>query len=206
MPAYQKLLVVCAVQQELTALDLPPHIDSLICGVGPVEAGIMLATRLANTAYDLVLNTGVAGGFSPHAEVGARIIVTDEHYVELGREDGTELLLPDNVQVKAYVSLAREMHQQLVHCDAIFGPAVTSASITTTNARACALRLRFPGIVSESMEGFALARAAENANVPLIQLRGISNRVGDRSSGGWDLQAGFQAAASLTHEVIHALM
>ena len=200
-----KMLIICAVAQELLALNLPAHIESFICGVGPVEAGISLAAHLAVHSYDLVINVGIAGGFAPHIDVGARVIVTDEYYVELGREDGVELLLPENARVTNHVSLHHEMHAQLQQCNAIFGPGLTSASITTSNARACALRLRFPGILCESMEGFAVARAAERAGVALLELRGISNRVGDRSSGGWDLQAGFDAANALTHEVIRAV-
>lgn len=205
MALHQKILVVCAVAQELLALGLPRRLESLICGVGPVEAGLALARHLAMTNYDLVLNVGISGGFAPHVDLGSRVIVTDEYYVDLGREDGAELVLPNNARVVTHVPLHNEIHAQLTACNAVFGPAITSASITTSNARACALRLRFPGILSESMEGFALARAAERAGTPLLQLRGISNRVGDRSSGGWNLQTGFHAAAELTRDVIEAL-
>ena len=40
------------------------------------------------------------------------------------------------------------------------------------------------------MEGFAALRAAQRAGVPAIELRGISNRCGDREASGWDFAAG----------------
>jgi nucleoside phosphorylase len=40
------------------------------------------------------------------------------------------------------------------------------------------------------MEGFAVLRAAERAGVPAIELRGISNRCGNRETSGWDFAAG----------------
>ena len=42
------------------------------------------------------------------------------------------------------------------------------------------------------MEGFAALRAAERLRVPAIEVRGISNRCGERESSGWDLDAGIR--------------
>ncbi len=200
----RRILVVCAVVQELQALELPAHIETFVCGVGPIESAIALAAHLAKNSYDLVLNVGIAGGFAPHVDVGSQVIVTAEHYVELGREDGVELVLPEHATICARLQLERPQLTRLDESAIVLGPAITSATITTSHARAASLRLRFPGVVSESMEGFALARAAAQAKIAFMQLRGISNRVGDRASAGWDLQTGFAAAAALAREVIHA--
>jgi nucleoside phosphorylase len=40
------------------------------------------------------------------------------------------------------------------------------------------------------MEGFAVLRAAALAGVRAIEIRGISNRCGDRANGGWNFAAG----------------
>jgi futalosine hydrolase len=40
------------------------------------------------------------------------------------------------------------------------------------------------------MEGFAVLRAAELAGVRAVEVRGISNRVGDRDQSGWNFAAG----------------
>jgi nucleoside phosphorylase len=40
------------------------------------------------------------------------------------------------------------------------------------------------------MEGFAALRAAEIAGVRAVELRGISNRCGDRSRSDWNFAAG----------------
>jgi futalosine hydrolase len=44
------------------------------------------------------------------------------------------------------------------------------------------------------MEGFAVLRAAAAAGVAAVELRGISNIVGDRARGQWDFRAGSAAA------------
>jgi futalosine hydrolase len=201
----RRILVVCAVAQECEALRLPSQIERLICGIGPVEAGMALARRLATERYDRILNIGVAGGFAPHVDVGSCVIVTDEYYADLGREDGGVLRLPDDELLLTHIALDSAFMHEPMECGATLGPAVTSATVTTSDERANVLRSRFAGVVSESMEGYALARAAAKAGVPLMQLRGISNRVGERSNSGWDLEAGLQAAARLTREVLESL-
>jgi futalosine hydrolase len=40
------------------------------------------------------------------------------------------------------------------------------------------------------MEGFAVLRACNRNGIPAIQIRGISNRVGERERSGWNFQAG----------------
>ena len=40
------------------------------------------------------------------------------------------------------------------------------------------------------MEGFAVLRAAQRVDVRAIEVRGISNRVGDRARSGWNFEAG----------------
>jgi futalosine hydrolase len=193
-----RILIVCAVQAELAALPFSAECATLICGVGPVEAGIALARRLARETYDLVVNVGVAGGFAPLVDIGSAVVVSEEHYVELGREDGVPLALPDGIELQTHIAPASSFQLKLANCDAACGPAVTSACITTSDERAAALRSRFPGVLCESMEGFALARAAAQAAVPFVELRGISNRVGNRAVSGWNFEAGLRAAARLT--------
>ena len=50
----------------------------------------------------------------------------------------------------------------------------------------------------ENMEGFALGFAAMGAGLPFLEIRTISNMVGSRQSGDWDLKGalgGLESAA-----------
>jgi nucleoside phosphorylase len=60
--------------------------------------------------------------------------------------------------------------------------------VTATDETAS--RLAGRGAQVESMEGFAVLRAAERAGVRAIEVRGISNRCGARELSGWDFAAG----------------
>ena len=65
---------------------------------------------------------------------------------------------------------------------------MTVSRVTTTEATA--QRLAALGAQIESMEGFAVMRAAQLAGVHTVEVRGISNRVGEPARSGWDFGAG----------------
>jgi len=56
------------------------------------------------------------------------------------------------------------------------------------------------------MEGFAVLRAAQLAGIPAIEIRGVSNLVGERESNGWDFRAGADAAVATTGAFLDVLM
>ena len=153
-----------------------------------------------------MINAGIAGGFRERCTVGDAVVCAREDYVELGLEDGTAFPLPDGQQlvrtVEADAGLLRPFLEGLV--PVIVGRGVTSAIVTSTTARALVLAHRFRADV-ESMEGFAVLRAAALAGVPAIEIRGVSNLVGERASNGWDFRAGANAAVATTEALLDVL-
>jgi futalosine hydrolase len=208
-----KLLIAYAVAEELGDFRYSDRADYAVLGVGPVEAAIALTRKLAQTRYDLVLNVGIGGGF-PGVNVGSAVIVDRAHYVDLGREDASELHLPGGVALITstpaalhllppdFTALAAGPGSSAEASPRYCGPGICSATITTSDERAARLYNLVPGACSESMEGFAALRAAMLAGVPALELRGISNRVGDRELAAWDFRAGAQAAQRLLHDVL----
>jgi len=189
------VLIVCALREELSGFAERPYATVVQSGIGPVEAAIATARALAATRYTLVINTGIAGGFRDHVSVGDSVAVFEDYYVEIGREDGLELDLPSGAMLDEKVvsdpRLLSPYKEGLLGSQ--LGIGVTSATVTTSDERAAYLAKRFNPSV-ESMEGFAVLRAARRASVPAIELRGISNLVGNRASNEWDFKAGRDAA------------
>jgi nucleoside phosphorylase len=56
------------------------------------------------------------------------------------------------------------------------------------------------------MEGFAVLRAAAQAGLPAIEIRGVANYVGDRATNGWDFAAGANAAVETTDALLDVLL
>jgi futalosine hydrolase len=193
------ILVICAVAAELRAFASRASVEVVAVGVGPVEAGIGTMRAIAQNKYRYIINAGIGGGFRGRAKVGDAVAVTDECYAEIGLEGGGALNLPDGITLRERVSSDAALvttYRTRVE-GARLGTGVTSATITTTDARAQNLAQRFAPAI-ESMEGFAVLAAAASANIPAIELRGVSNLVGDREKSEWDFRAG--AAAT-----VHAL-
>lgn len=168
MPA---VLIVAATSAELCG-----H-DGLECGVGPVEAAAATARALgAAPGVDAVLHVGLAGavGVPP----GSVVIGSESRYDDLAAEwPVVERAEPDARLVEA---------ARVALPDAYVLPIHTSAQVG---------RLRdtvLPGHVVEAMEGFGVLRAAALAAVPAVEVRAISNQLGEEDRARWDVAAALE--------------
>jgi futalosine hydrolase len=195
------ILVVCALLAELRYVSERPNVEILACGIGPVEAAVAVSSALARGRFDAVVNAGIGGAFRGSARVGDAVLVRDELLADLGLEGGGTLSLPDGAMLvertaadPALLGICTPTALPLVR-------GVTVAQVTATDATAARLRTRYTADV-ESMEGFSVLRAAAVAKVPALEVRGISNYVGDRASGEWDFAAGARATARALEAVL----
>jgi futalosine hydrolase len=154
-----------------------------------------------------VINAGIAGGFRDRCTVGDVVVCARDDYAELGLEDGTAFPLPGGLELVRHAEADASLLQPFLDglIPVIVGRGITSAIVTGTTARAFVLAHRFRADV-ESMEGFAVLRAAQLAGVPAIEVRGVSNLVGERESNGWDFHAGAAAAVATTDALLELLL
>lgn len=198
------ILVVCALREELSDFAPPAHVRVCAVGVGPVESAIGTARELARVAYGCVLSAGIGGAFRPGLRVGEAALIVADALADFGLEGGAALQLPGGrgiVEAQAAdATLARR-------CAGLGVPSVgglTVTSVTTTDATAHRLHARY-GAQVETMETFAVFRAAAAAGVPALGVRGISNYVGDRRNSQWDFRAGAGAAIRALRTVLEHL-
>jgi len=191
------ILVVCAVERELRHWKPRPQIETLVAGIGPVEAAAATARALTTSSPSCVINAGIAGAFSGRARVGDGFAVETDYFAELGLEGGAPLpSLPGGARLVTQADSDPALLTTARRAGARIGNAVTVSTVTQTRARADELAARFEAEL-EAMEGFAVLRAAALASVPAIELRGVSNVVGPREESGWDFDAGARAVAAL---------
>ena len=205
--AVVSILVVCAVTQELAALAPRSGVDVVAVGVGPVEAAGGTTRALARGRYDAVINAGIAGGFRDRCTVGDAVACARDDYAELGLEDGTAFPLPDGIPLVRHAESDDTLMQPFLAgaVPVIVGRGVTSATVTSTTSRALVLAHRFRADV-ESMEGFAVLRAAQLAGVPAVEVRGVSNLVGERAANEWNFRAGAAAAVATLDALLDVLL
>ena len=199
------ILVVCALLPELRHFVPRDGVELFGCGVGPVEAAAETARKLANGRYDAVVNAGIAGAFRERACIGDAVLIAQETLAELGLEGGGTLALPGGAALVERCEADATLFAQVRSSGLLAGRGLTVAQITTTNATARRLSERYVPDV-ESMEGFSVLRAAALARVPALEIRGISNYVGDRATSEWNFDAGARAAAAGLGAVLDRLI
>ena len=183
-------------------------------GVGPVAAAAVLGRALARRPeVSGGLQLGVAGSFDlDTAPMGGAFCVTRETWPEYGLA-GADGVAPRGIGLPMAATAAGPVHETLdtgpepaaeamgLTLPAILGRAasLTVAGVTGTLERA-ALLYRRHGAVLENMEGFAAALACRLAGTAFLQVRTVSNLVGSRQPGHWDLKkalAGLRPALDL---------
>ena len=181
------------VPAEHRLLPISPGLAACITGVGPVNAGIALGRILAlHHEITGVLHLGLAGTFDPaRAPLGSCTLVTEEIWPEYG------LLGDDGIDAPG-LGFAQWEHDGLriidrlpLHTDltdlglpqptdAIPGISLTVAGVSADAKRAHMLAQRYRPL-SENMEGFAVALACARQQIPCVELRALSNKVGSRA-------------------------
>ncbi len=87
-------------------------------------------------------------------------------------------------------------------CRVIQGPFVTVSSITGSYEKAAALSQAFSPVM-ESMEGAAAAHVAALYQVPMVEIRAASNRVGERDKIRWNIQTAVRTVADICEIILN---
>jgi len=187
----------------------------VVTGPGMANTVHGLTVAIGAKKPGLILQIGCGGGFSEAGlDTGDVAVASREIDTHLGLEpDGPEKptgLLPFPVIAKRgreifnrYPVDAGESRRAVKQVTAAFagsganvltGPFITVATVTATSARSRRLH-RQHGALKENMEGAGAAHVAALYDIPFIEIRAVSNRVGDRDKGRWDLPLAFKNCA-----------
>ena len=197
--------MVCALPAELRYFPKRAGVEVIASGVGPIEAALATAAALARRPYRAVINAGIAGVFPGQGEVGDAVLVGSETIAGLGLEGGGPLALPDGAQLIDCVEADAALMAQCAGSGLRAVRGVTVSTITTTDETAVRLCSLYDAVV-ESMEGFAVLRAGTVAGIPALEVRGISNYVGDRAKSACNFELGARATAAALGAVLDQLV
>lgn len=197
------ILLCSAVEAELAFWSPRPGVDRIVTGVGPVEAACTLAAALVQSPYRLVVNAGLAGAFDAAAEIGDGVVVAEDA-IELGLETGAPIALPSGAKLVNEARSTADLVEQLRAKGFPVLRGVTVSRVTSSEATAGRLASEL-GAQVETMEGFAALRAAELAGVSAIEVRGISNRCGDRERSGWNFDAGISGLQRIVEALFECI-
>ncbi len=173
----------------------------LVTGIGIINAAFALGKALAVHDPGLVMLAGIAGTFNPESfSIGSAGLVRTEIWPEYGLKTGDTVdpeslgfslgvvegsPVWDRVDLVSGKSLANSGLDRLAKLPEAIS--LTVSGVTATAAAAARFRSVYAADL-ENMEGFAVAYACATAGVEMCELRTVSNIVGSRESGDWDLR------------------
>lgn len=183
-----KILLVSATQLEIQEYLLSaPHHDILITGVGMHHAIYELTQQLHGHHYDLVIQAGVAGAFEGTGlKMGDVVAVKQDAFGDAGSFENNEFHSLQSLGLTLDKDWITNQHSLLQKLKIPLVKAITINTITNYMPYVQALQKKWEPAI-ESMEGAALHFVCSKKNVPYIQLRAISNFVGERNKANWQL-------------------
>jgi futalosine hydrolase len=188
-------LVVC-VATELEGALLRPHLPVLCTGVGAVNAAYTLTRFLDRTGAKAIVVCGIGGAYpGSNLAIGTVVCAETECYGDLGAGSPTGFL---DMQALGFPLISRpsplyNIFPLQLHPNARRVPFVTVNTCSGDDATALALAARTGGCV-ENMEGAAIAHVATLFGIPVGEIRGISNSVGNRDRAAWRVKEAATAA------------
>ena len=174
-----------------------PHAVTLgVTGVGIASACTMLGAFCGMVRPDLMVMVGSAGSLPGSGlRVGDMVVAETEILAELGvvsgpgMGDARKMKLPGIIRE---IPMDRSLSYRLFHVAKDTGKAVYGRSLTVVgnsanddHARDRAMQFH---ALAENMEGYAAAFAGNSFGFRAAEIRGISNRAGDRDKSRWDFK------------------
>ncbi len=179
----------------------------LISGVGMVATTYSLCQAISRQKPDIIIQAGIAGSFMT-GHIGDVLIVERDAIADLGVWENSsfqsihDLKLADGDAHPFSAGVLKNPWKNLMSMRTL--KTVNAITINEISTRPESLRWyqqKFMPVV-ESMEGAAFHYVCLQEGIPFLQLRSISNRVGERDKKQWNIPL---AIRNLNNELISLL-
>ena len=210
-----KILVCAATAMEITPFlsgynqsKYAEDIDVLVTGIGLTATTYSLTKYFSLKHPDLVIQAGVGGCFDKHYSLGSVLAIkqetiADESVIELkSLKTLFDLkLVPQNrfPYNKGWLINPDKALLKNTKLKTVRGISVNE--ITTSNQKVDFYRKSFNPVV-ESMEGAALHYTCLMENISFLQIRSISNYIGERNKKKWNMK---ESIINLNKELLQLL-
>ena len=202
-------LVIAATQMEIQPL-MSAHFeaDFLITGVGTPTTVYNLLKKIAYKQYDFILQVGVAGSFKEFFKLGDVVFVKSDCFADLGAIENKKFHSIFDLNFNGLNEfpfkkgmLENEFKMQLSLKEA---KGITVNCLTDEMEQIGILQGKYQADV-ESMEGAALHFVCLQEGIPFLQIRGISNFVGERDKSEWQLKSAIINSNRVALKIIESM-
>ncbi|MET0242629.1 MAG: futalosine hydrolase, partial [Flavitalea sp.] len=161
--------------------------------VGLVATAISLSRALHAARPDLLIQAGIAGTFDNNSTLGTVYRIDNDAIADLGvEEEGAwkdifDLKLADRDAAPFSNGILKGDKDLKVFDELPSVSAISVNEITTRKERIKQLVEKYDPVL-ESMEGAAFHQAAIEHQIPFVQLRSVSNYIGERNKENWKMK------------------
>ncbi len=180
-------------------------VESIITGVGLMNTTYTLAKHFAREKPTLAIQAGIAGTLHPIYAPGMVVSVKEDMVGDLGVvekeewRDVFDLGFAEENTLPYFQKKLINPHRDLFNKLQLETVRSISVNQISTNVEAIRkMKEKYMPII-ESMEGAAFHYVCLMENIPFIQIRAISNIVGERDKSCWKIS---EAITSLNEELI----
>ncbi|HEX6335113.1 MAG TPA: futalosine hydrolase [Flavisolibacter sp.] len=185
-------------------------VQVLVTGVGMTAATYALTRAVVSQRPGMILQAGIAGYLDPSLTPGMVVAVGKEYLGDLGVEEhqgfrsvfDLSLAGPDDFPFTGGA---------LVNDGPVLADAglpvvdgITVNEISTSEQRIGFYREKYHASV-ESMEGAALHYVALSEKIPFLQVRSLSNFIGERNKGNWHMETALKNLNETVLQLIQKL-
>lgn len=222
-----RLLITAAEEEELTtakqaynslSINEQKSLDItwMLTGIGTTSTSYRL-TKILNsvdTPFDLAINIGIAGSFTNNFPIGSVARIEKEFFGDLGFETFTGFQTLFDYKIldadthpfrsgalnapKLSEKVEEAMHEYRDAC------AVTVQTVSGLPEKTEQLIKGFMPAI-ESMEGAAFFYVCILEEIPFIELRSVSNEVGERDRTKWDIPLALSSLKNANTKLLKAL-
>src|SRR5258706_6790466 len=183
-------------------------IDILITGIGLMQATYALMKQADLKKPALVIQAGIAGCFDKNIALGSVVVIRQDTIADQ--------TVVENKQLKTMfdLGLARpnhipfqkgwliNSHEELIKKSKLKVVNAVSVNHITTGKQMIELYQKKFNASIESMEGAALHYVCRMERIPFLQIRSISNYIGERDKKNWNMK---EAILNLNKEIIQLI-
>jgi len=182
------------IQPTIHLLGTIPGTEVLLTGIGSIPTTWSLMRQIGRRRPDLIIQAGIAGSFIP-GQIGNVLAVKEELLGDVGVWEGEafktlfDMNFMDSREFPFSNSLLVNPYNRLLGQSGLTTvSSVTVNEITTDKARIGWYQQNWAPFV-ESMEGGAFHYTCLQEEIPFLQIRAVSNNVGERDKSKWDIRS-----------------
>lgn len=185
--------------------DNPANMDILVTGIGLTTATYSLTRQIHIKRPDVIVQAGISGCFDKNIPLGSVVVIKQDAFADVGVMESNKLKTVFDMGLVKYNQFPFRRgvlvnpHKFLLRQSGLKGVNAVSVNHITTGKKMAELyQFKFQPVI-ESMEGAALHYVCLRERIPFIQVRSISNYIGERNKSKWNLR---DAVFNLNNEII----